>query len=313
MKTRIFALIVATMMILGLLVTGATVAFANETAEVVWGTSASDLTESGTLEEAFTAAQNDDSITYIKVMNDITKTSGTYINGGHFTFDLNGKTISCTNSTLFYLGQSVNMTITDTSVGQNGVLESLAEYYSVIRISDGSVIQVTIEAGTFRATMPLNSSISSGSSSNLSITMNGGTLVKTGLSSTGTYVDINWNSGGTLDLRGYGDKVNGLFIFNSGYSGSVEESSVLLPDGYHFYKNDKKVDQLENRVTYTIQSENATESEPEVSEPEETTPEEIEPEVSEPEETTPEEIEPEVSEPEKTTPEESEPEVSEPE
>ena len=303
MKTRIFALIVATMMILGLLVTGATVSFANETAEVVWGTSASDLTESGTLEEAFTAAQNDDSITYIKVMNDITTTNGTYIKGGHFTLDINGKTISCTNSTLFYLGQSVNITITDTSVGQNGVLESLREHYSVIRVSDESAIQVTIEAGTLRATHPISSAVASGAGSNMSLTLKGGTLVKTGIYTTGTYVDITWKSAGTLDLREYGDKLDGLFIFSEGYVGSVEESSVLLPDGFYFYKDGSRVDQLKDRTTYTIQFEDVTESEPE-----ETTPEESEPEVSEPEES-----EPEVSEPEETTPEESEPEVSEPE
>ncbi|MBR5119552.1 MAG: hypothetical protein IKV02_01015, partial [Clostridia bacterium] len=298
MKTRIFALLMAMMMVLGLFAAGASVAFADETAEAVWGTDKDNLTQSGTLQDALDAAKEDSSITYIKVMNDVATTDGMDVYGGHFTLDLNGKTISCSNSIVFFFGESVNMTITDTSVGQNGVLESTKEDGHVIRALNNSDAQVTIEAGTLRATQPIRTSTGSGAASNMSITITGGTLANTGVSSTGTVVDINWNSSGTLDLSEYGDKLEGLSIFHGCSACNVEDSNILLPDGFHFYKDGQKVDQLGERTTYTIQSEAVTDTEPEetTSEPEETT--------SEPEETT--------SEPEETT---SEPEEtpSEPE
>ena len=279
MKTRIFALLMAMMMVLGLFAAGASVAFADETAEAVWGTDKDNLTESGTLQEALNAAKDDSSITYIKVMNDVAATDAMDVYGGHFTLDLNGKTISSSSSTVFYLGKSVNMTITDTSVGQNGVLESTKESGYTIMASDDSDVQVTIEAGTLRATQPIRTSTASGAASNMSVTVTGGTLANTGVSSTGTVVDIAWKSGGTLDLSEYGDKLEGLSISHGCSACNVEDSNILLPDGFHFYKNGQKVDQLGERTTYTIQFEAVTDAEPEeiTSEPEETS--------SEPEET----------------------------
>ena len=116
MQKRIFSMLLAIVMVVGLIPGGALTAFAAETgSEVKWGADADSLTEEGTLAEAIAA-----SAAYIQLLKNITHNEQLTINNS-VTLDLNGQTLTATGDN----GVSVttgDLTITDSSTAGNGSL-----------------------------------------------------------------------------------------------------------------------------------------------------------------------------------------------
>ena len=82
-----------------------------EAIQAAWGSSADDLTSSGTLADAVTAAaQVGSSVGYIKLQEDVASTEGYNINGGTFTLDLNGYTLTSESHTLYIQNAGTSVT-----------------------------------------------------------------------------------------------------------------------------------------------------------------------------------------------------------
>ncbi len=295
--TKIASVLTMLAMLLTLTAAFAVGASAEGTAQAQWGTDAANLTNEGTLQEALNAAGGDASITYIKLVSDIAL-GDSYVmaNGGKFTLDLNGKTVTSTIYP-FYVKDAVDITITDTSAEQTGKIESTGSGASAIATLDNSAINLTIAGGAFVGTTAIHTTHPTDRTTAINLTITGGTLQPTGRD------HISWGSTGVLDLSAYGKYLNGVNIFNStGSTITLPSEKIILPEGFDIYQNDEKATEMLYTYYYTV---NGTYVEPETT-PEETTsePEET---TSEPEETTsePEET---TSEPEETSSEEPAPE-----
>ena len=208
-----------------------------------WGTDKDTLTAWGTLEEAFDAAAADASIAYVKVMNNFDIGNDPYfVEGGKFTLDLNGKTVTSAGHVL-YLKNAVDITITDNSAEQTGKIESTT-LDEVILVHDTSAINLTIEGGTLSSAGRVIVAHSAfGKVLTVNLTIKGGTL-KTAINE-----HIWWGSTGVLDLSDYA-KPTGITVNN--FVGA--EPKITLPAGYSFYdENGNRVDGVfANNSIYTV-------------------------------------------------------------
>lgn len=120
------------------------------TIEALWGASAESLTHSGTLQEAFKAAEQDHTIGYIQLQSDIT--AKYIIEGGNFTLDLNGYVIQSDFYTLDVRNEGTNLTLVDNynAADRTGKVISNAIGASAVNVLTGS--HVTILSGCYEAT-----------------------------------------------------------------------------------------------------------------------------------------------------------------
>ena len=262
--TRIASYLMVLAMVFSLTAAFAVGVSAEGTAQAQWGTDAANLTNEGTLQEALNAAAGDNSITYIKVMDNIDLgDSNVKATGGKFTLDLNGKTVTSSSYT-FYVKNAVDITITDTSAEQTGKIESTGSGAAAIMTLDNSAINLTIAGGTFVGTTVINTKLSTGGTTAINLTITGGTLQPPGRG------HISWGSTGVLDLSAYGKYLDGVNIFNStGSTITLPSEKIILPEGFDIYQDDEKVTEMLYGYYYTV---NGTYVEPETT-PEETTPE----------------------------------------
>ena len=161
--------------------------------------------------------------------------------GGTFTLDLNGRTVTSTNYTL-YLYNFVNITITDSDEG--GKIETTNPFASAILVYDTSEINLTIEGGTLSSPDIVITAHSAfaGEVLTVNLTIKGGTLQTT--------VDkhIWWGSTGVLDLSDYANPT-GITVNN--FAGA--EPKITLPAGYSFYDTKgNRVDGAFENVLYII-------------------------------------------------------------
>ncbi|MBQ5912028.1 MAG: InlB B-repeat-containing protein, partial [Bacteroidaceae bacterium] len=253
--------------------------------EAAWGTSADDLTSYGTLTEAVAAAGEEGSnIGYIKLLADVEE--GIYVEGGNFTLDLNGHTISSEGHTLVIRNQS-NVTIVDGSETNSGKVISLGEGSFAVGITNSA--SVTINGGTYKSThlyalnLEGNSSatINGGSyvnsylpvfigegcsativggtfiyTENSAIRNNGNLLVKGGTftydGEDESYSTINYFNG-SIDLSDYPvDDISDIHVANQSEI-ELDAETILLPEGCCFLDSDgTPVTILENNSNYYI-------------------------------------------------------------
>ncbi len=246
-------------------------ASAEGTAQAQWGESAtSELTGSGTLQEAFDAAAADSTIGYIKLMSDIDLVDG-YVSaeGGSFTLDLNGKAL-LSESYVLYLGSAVDITITDSdpSEEKTGRIESTGEGSSAITVwaGDTSAINLTIESGIIKGTVSAIRTDANGNASGTTLTVLGGTLGSeynaiyahcVGVTISGGTLEttdrtIYWLSG-LIDLSAHDDPT-GISLTNAtGADVALPSEKLLLPEGYVLYDaNGDPVSSLKDRGFYTV-------------------------------------------------------------
>ena len=253
--TKIASILTMLAMLLTLTAAFAVGVSAEGTAQAQWGTDAANLTSSGTLQEALDAAAGDTSITYIKLLSDVPLGSSYVMaNGGEFTLDLNGKTVTSTIYP-FYVKNAVDITITDTSAEQTGKIESTGSGASAIATLDNSAINLTIAGGAFVGTTAIHTTHPTGGTTAINLTITGGTLQPTGRD------HISWGSTGVLDLSAYGKYLDGVNIFNStGSTITLPSEKIILPEGFDIYQNDEKVTEMLYAYYYTV---NGTYVEPE--------------------------------------------------
>ena len=318
--TKIVSILTMLAMLSAFVAVFATGVSAETTAEAVWGTDAANLTESGTLKEAFEAAESDSSITYIKLMNDVALGTGyIWVEGGKFTFDLNGKTITGDSYPLS-LRNSTDITIEDTSIEQTGKIESTSAGAAALTIGDLTAVKLTIKGGTFKGKQAVYID-GNGSVTLAEVTITGGKFIGSnyvvrangmylavfgGEFEGGNWGQICWNSG-KLDFSNHPAPA-GLTVYNGfGSDVTLNGENIILPEGCYISDTSggSAVTTLTSGTEYYIAGERVAPPEPA---PEETTSEEPAPEETTSEEPAPEETTSEEPAPEETTSEEPEPE-----
>ena len=244
------------------------------TAEVLWGTSAQSLTQSGTFFEAIDAAEVDSTVGYIQLQKDITITQTGLISGGTFTFDLNGYQLASDGYTIDIRKPNTNVTITDTYHGHDRVGKVICtrEGSSAVMLMDSAT--VTIFDGVFESVADAIyvfegalCTIAGGTFTNQkgSLICNDGTLIITGgtigdedmqavvSSSDNSLTTITGGifanaktatfsySGGVIDLSHYPTTtetilpISRLTLINLCDTTIATDSAILLPEGYYLY------------------------------------------------------------------------------
>ena len=249
-----------------------------EEPEALWGASEEVLSGAGTIEEAITAAVNDNSIAYIQLQKDVT---GTWtIPGGVFTFDLNGYTMQKSWETLFTLeGCNTSVTFVDGSEHKTGKM--IAEASNAIYIGDGARAEfqsgyykgnialivfygcsADITGGTFESaydwciknlgTLAISGGDFIGGSS-ATIGVEGNTTVTGGNFTDTSYFATFYYYEDKLDLSGHTD-AGGITIYN-GSAGNIplENENIVLPEGYILFdKNGDRATEIVQHTSYKL-------------------------------------------------------------
>lgn len=230
--------------------------------QAVWGT-AEDLTVGrGTLQEALYAAAENGAVSYVRLVDNVLlEQGGVFTNGGAYTLDLNGYTVSSPNY-LLYLQNGVRITVTDTT-NTSGTLRSF--HATAILMGDSSAVVLTLEGGTVQGEYSAISSSNVGHETECEIVIRGGTLITpydliqtngrkltiTGGTFIGESMQIGWNSG-SIDLSAYSQPE----IFEICYYGDetidLPNERIALPEGYVLYNGDQIASTLENSSRYTV-------------------------------------------------------------
>ena len=196
---------------------------------VSWGTSADALTSYGTLDEAVAAAAEENStIAYIQLKADVKSENGIYIEGGNFTLDLNGHTISSESHTLVIRNQS-NVTIVDNSETKSGKVISSGEGSFAVGITNSA--SVTINGGTYESPhlYALNLEVNS------SATINGGSYVN-------SYLPVEIGAGCSATITG------GTFEYAD--NGAIKNFGNLVVKGGTFTYNGESFDATCSTINY---------------------------------------------------------------
>ena len=230
--------------------------------QAVWGT-AEDLTVGrGTLQEALYAAAEDGAVSYVRLVDNVLlEQGGVFTNGGAYTLDLNGYTVSSPGY-LLYLQNGVRITVTDTT-NTSGTLRSFGA--TAILMGDTSAVVLTLEGGTVQGEYSAISSSNVGHETECEIVIRGGTLITpydliqtngrkltiTGGTFIGESMQIGWNSG-SIDLSAYSQPE----IFEICYYGDetidLPSGRIALPEGYVLYNGDQIASTLANSSRYTV-------------------------------------------------------------
>lgn len=188
-------------------------------------------TEYATLAAAYNAVQNGETIL---MQNDVVVSSTILITGKNFTLDLNGKRLTCddgnyVSNTLLQIGTGADITITDSSPNQDGVITCANDDGKLYPIVLDKTGRLTINAGNIVS--PENTTKGfcavSVSNANSRLIINGGTLSTT-QTCTSIPFGVIYNSGTTI--------INGGIIKNTStdggiYSRGVYNSGTLIVNG----------------------------------------------------------------------------------
>ena len=219
----------------------------SDVAEARWGASAENLTQYGTLEEAFVAAMSG-SAHYIQIQKDVAGMPDFYTESGDFTLDLNGYSLTFDQFGTT-VTDGVNLVITDTSAGKTGEL-----------ISEGDIVldgaNVTFSEGTLRSDL-----IFVFDAGKLNIT--GGTLVACAIKthedfvttiSGGTFTDLLfYYNGGEVDLSACADPSMVKVLYQLDYTTVIGPETILLPNDYALFDVDGVIAEiLSTDNVYTI-------------------------------------------------------------
>lgn len=259
-------------------------------AEALWGASADELTESGTLAEAFQAVARDSKVKYVQLQSHPKVTEAYVLWGVVCTLDLNGYTITHNEYPINLYSDQCDVTILDSSAEQTGMIVTTESGGAAVDVNYGA--KLTIQSGAYHGTY---ASITVDDESSLHI--QGGRFVGT-YYAIDTYGDVLiedgefvggdaatigiygadkkvtirggiWQSSyrgifeyrrGTLDLSHYpteaSDAVTPLkgmevYVFSDM---AVVGKDILLPEGYSMYDQDMNlVEQISAQgVRYTI-------------------------------------------------------------
>ena len=209
----------------------------SDVAEARWGASAENLTQYGTLKEAFAAAMSG-SANYIQMQKDVAGMTDShnptfYIEGGDFTLDLNGYSLTFEQYGAAVQG-GANWVITDTSAGKNGELISdwhIVLYDANVTFSEGTVMgdmiivygegKLNITGGTFaaEAIRPHEGSVT---------TISGGTITDL----------LFYYNGGEVDLSACADPSKVKVRYQLGYTTVIGPETILLPNDYALFDAD---------------------------------------------------------------------------
>lgn len=181
-----------------------------EATQAAWGASADDLTSYGTLDDAINAAAAEGStVGYIQLQEDVE--TGVVINGGTFTLDLNGYTISSESHTL-YIQNNSNVTIVDNSETNSGKVISSGEGSFAVGITNSA--SVTINGGTYESTHHYALNLEE----NSSVTINGGSYIN-------SYVPVCINEGSSATIMG------GIFEYTGGNAIIDNHGNLVVKGG----------------------------------------------------------------------------------
>ncbi len=206
----------------------------SDVAEARWGESLANLTHAGTMKEAFAAAMSG-SANYILMQKDVAGMTDSqnptfYIEGGDFTLDLNGYSLTFEQYGAAVRG-GANWVITDTSAGKNGELISdwhIVLYDANVTFSEGTVMgdliivygegKLNITGGTFaaEAIRPHEGSVT---------TISGGTITDL----------LFYYNGGEVDLSACADPSKVKVRYQLGYTTVIGPETILLPNDYALF------------------------------------------------------------------------------
>ena len=274
---KILSIILAILMI----ITTMPMAFAVIPDEALWGT-ADNLSQRGTLKEAFEAADKNKEITYIKLNTDVVLTEKLAVIYGSFTLDINGKNLSLDSSVndsiwnspiAVYSGK--NIIFDDTSetkgtISSPGVAVSVgygsAGFKNInlvggsfgVVVSSGSYAEVdgaSIKGNTYGGIISdgevnLISGTVSGEEYGIKLPIADSKLKVSGGEIDGKLDDISILNG-TVDFSDYKEEEDiSLYVIDSEL---VTLSDIVVEDGYYITdENHNLIDAFESDKTYLI-------------------------------------------------------------
>ena len=262
----IASLIAMLALFLGLTAVFPVVASAEEIQEASWGADKDNLTSEGNLQLALNTASTDSTVTYIRLNKDIDLGDDNIsAEGGKYTLDLNGHSIK-SNAYTFNVWSLTDITITDTSAEQDGLIESLSEGTSPI-ITDKSNVKIRLEGGTIKGTgyaFYLNDTTDGASEAELTVA--GGRVVATignAIFARGILVKVTGGTfesnaaditilNGILDFSEHSDPSGITISNNTGEDIYPIPDRIILPDGYSIFLGDKKVDVITTTGSHSV-------------------------------------------------------------
>lgn len=227
-----------------------TIATAAASVEAKWGASANQLTNEGTLLEAYHAAKTDATVGYIQLHANVLTTPEHRISGGTFTLDFNGYQLASDTFAIHVANEGTVLTLTDTYDGNSrqSSVNCFGYDQSPVGVFDGA--DVTINAGTYHPRAFSCVWVGDGTA----VTVTGGTFID-------ARNGIFYYQGGTLDLSHYPTTdtkgttpLDNIYVYNTCYTLVICDSTILLPEGYCFAERNREVTILDPRAYWIYPS-----------------------------------------------------------
>lgn len=209
----------------------------SDVAEARWGESLANLTHAGTMKEAFAAAMSG-SANYILMQKDVAGMTDSqnptfYIEGGDFTLDLNGCSLTFDVYGPYVRG-GANLIITDTSANKDGELigmyGNIGVYDATVSILEGTIGGgfINLFAGNFNVSGGVIATSAIRTRTGSVTTISGGVFTRRAF----------YYMGGKLDLSAYPNPSGLNVIYELDTPIVVGAETIVLPTGYCIFDNE---------------------------------------------------------------------------
>lgn len=186
-----------------------------------------------TFENALEAANNLTSVSTIKLNKDITNITTTSNINNTITLDLNGKSISGSQSPLFNVNESKSFTITDTSEGKNGSITGNAVHVIDVNSNSSFTLENGIVSSAYSNSTTNDAETIEINGDSSTITLNGGTLKATGTTANVIVLDAN-KKNNTITINNGTFTTDNVFFWDKGNDNKFQNNNKIISNNGTF-------------------------------------------------------------------------------